>query len=189
MADSSAARPHPVPGAHTEEREAEEKLAALRQRLARSVARICPPWLAASADDITQAAIVRLVKMVGTGGNRVLAASYLEKMAYTAMVDEMRRHFRRREVAEERAPEVASVSAEAADPEREAFAREIDRGITACMEALVRTRRVAVTLFLQGDSVPDVGEALGWTTKKAEHLVYRALEQLRQCLSRKGLRP
>ena len=66
----------------------------------------------------------------------------------------------------------------------ERTSREIDRGITDCLGRLPQPRRLAVTLFLQGYTVPEAGRLLGWTTKKTEHLVSRGLEGLRGCLSR-----
>jgi RNA polymerase sigma factor (sigma-70 family) len=124
-----------------------------------------------------------------SGGNRDLSSSYLQKAAYSAAVDEMRRYFRRREVAEEDSPEVHEGTSATPDPEQEAMASEIGRGITDCLGDLVQPRRLAATAYLQGCSVPEVGRRMGWSTKKAEHLVYRALEQLRECLTRKGLTP
>lgn len=161
----------------------------LRERLKRSVARICPPWLARHADDIIQIALLRVLDVLRAGGNRALSASYLKRAAYSAAVDEMRRQFRRREVSEEDLPGLQSLASAAADPEQGALANEIGRGITDCLGDLVPARRLAATLYLQGCSVPEVGSRLGWSTKKAEHLVYRALEQLRGCLTRKGLNP
>lgn len=163
-------------------------IAELRERLKRAVARVCPPWLARHGDDIIQTALLRVLDVLQTGGNRELSASYLRRAAYSAAVDEMRRHFRRREVSEEDST-LQSLTSAAADPERDALASEIGRGITDCLGDLVDPRRLAVTLHLQGCSVPEVGRRLGWSTKKAEHLVYRALEQLRECLTRKGLTP
>jgi RNA polymerase sigma-70 factor (ECF subfamily) len=46
-----------------------------------------------------------------------------------------------------------------------------------------------VVLHLQGHSLKEVGSLLGWTEKKAENLVYRALAGLRTCLVTKGIRP
>jgi RNA polymerase sigma-70 factor (ECF subfamily) len=163
-----------------------ETLLAVRRRLASAARRACPPWLVAEAEDVAQAAFLKVLTSLQGGGVAEPTASYLEKAAYSAAVDEMRRRFRRREVPEDGAFERAEPGA---DPERLAAAREIEGGITVCLEGLVRPRRLAVTLFLQGSSVPEVGRILGGSTKKAEHLVYRGLEQLRRCLTARGLAP
>ena len=50
-------------------------------------------------------------------------------------------------------------------------------------------RLVAVQALLdQGHSVPEIGQLLGWTAKKAENLVYRGMADLRGCLGKKGIR-
>lgn len=167
----------------------ERTITDLRLRLARAVRTVCPPWLRSHAEDIAQLAFMRVLGSEGTGGNRDLPASYLRKAAYSAVVDEIRRQLRRREVAAEEIPQLSSLPSRAADPERLARASEVGRALAECLRDLLSARRVAATLYLQGCSVPEVGRRLDWSTKKAEHLVYRALEQLRGCLTAKGLAP
>ena len=53
----------------------------------------------------------------------------------------------------------------------------------------MRPRRLAVTLHLQGHSVPEVGRLMGWSAKKADNLVYRGRADLRECLELRGIRP
>jgi RNA polymerase sigma-70 factor (ECF subfamily) len=76
-----------------------------------------------------------------------------------------------------------------ADPEDATRAREIGRGIRACLAAISDDRRVALTLRLLGHSVPEAARQLGWPGKRVENLVYRGLSDLRACLERKGLKP
>jgi RNA polymerase sigma-70 factor (ECF subfamily) len=166
-----------------------EDYARLRQQLARSVRRVCPAWLAASADDIVQGALVKVLNLQQRSeGERRLETSYLVRMAYSAVVDEIRRRRRSREVpmavtAEE------SVADRLPDPERIARGHEIGVAIADCLAGLVLPRRLAVTLHLQGHTVPEAGSLLGWSAKRAENLVYRGLADLRACLAGKGLRP
>ena len=54
---------------------------------------------------------------------------------------------------------------------------------------LVRPRRLAVALYLQGHSVPEAAKLLEWGNKRTENLVYRGLADLRECLAKKGLKP
>ena len=74
-----------------------------------------------------------------------------------------------------------------ADPERCAAGREVGRAIRGCLAKLVTPRRLAVTLHLQGHSVPEAAKLLGWGTKRAENLIYRGLVDLRGCLSSAGV--
>jgi RNA polymerase sigma-70 factor (ECF subfamily) len=104
------------------------------------------------------------------------------------LVDEIRRVRRRRETGiEDETVELKAVTAE--DPERLTASAEIGRGIQDCLVCLKRERRLAVTLYLQGQGVVDISRVLEWPRKSVENLVYRGLADLRQCLLAKGLRP
>lgn len=160
----------------------------LTARIERAARRACPRLLAGEAQDIAQSALVRLLEQKQRGGIADWNASYLEKVAWSVAIDEVRRRLRRPEVQDEtmdtRPAEVAWN-----DPHRVAGAQELAREMNGCLAALVPARRAAVALFLGGESVPAAARLLGHSTKKAEHLVYRGLEQLRACLQQKGLAP
>ena len=74
-------------------------------------------------------------------------------------------------------------------PEHRAASSEIGRGIVDCLTRLIRPRRLAVTLYLHGCTVPEAAGRLGWPLRKTESLVYRGLADMRACLERKGLEP
>ena len=166
--------------------------AQLHRELVRAVDRVCPRWMADKADDLVQVAMMRVMEIQRKKeGTAELNAFYLRKAAYSAMIDEIRRLRRRQEVPLE-ADEGDGAggfdpAAETADPERASAGREAGRAIRDCLGGMVKPRRMAVTLNLQGHSVPDIGKLLGWTGKKAENLVYRGMADLRGCLESKGL--
>src|SRR5262245_57974744 len=164
----------------------------LREDLERMVARICPAWLAAQRDDVVQAAVMRVIQVLDRRspgeGNAAFPASYLYKVGYNAVVDEIRRARRRRETDLEDAAD-GRVIAGPPDPERTAASMEIGRGIQACLACMKRDRRLAVTLYLQGHTVAEAARILEWPFKRTENLVYRGLADLRACLASKGLRP
>ncbi len=120
---------------------------------------------------------------------RPLPAAYLWKVAYTATIDEIRKLRSKREVSlhVEGAEEPADMRA--LGPERGAESAQLSAAIRECLSALKDTRRQAVTLYLQGHSVPEIGRLLGWSTKRAENMVYRGLAELRATLSKRGWRP
>ena len=167
----------------------EDEVADVRARLTRALARICPRWLRAAADDIVQTAVIRAL---GSGpaceGTGHLPTSYLEKAAYCAMIDEIRRRRRLREDALD-TPAVLETAHPRPDPEREAVSRELGQGIRTCLATLVRPRQRAVALYLLGNTGPEMAALLGWSAKRVENLVYRGLSDLRQCLSRRGIEP
>jgi RNA polymerase sigma-70 factor (ECF subfamily) len=163
----------------------------LREDLKRSVAKVCPRWLADRSEDLVQVALMRIMEIRRKSeGTAEFTPYYLKRAAYSALVDEIRRLRRRQEVSlqgddgEEATFDPAS---ESPDPERASAGREAGRAIRDCLDRMVRPRRMAVTLNLQGHSVPEIGRLLGWTGKKAENLVYRGMADLRGCLAEKGL--
>lgn len=169
----------------------------LRERIARSVARVCPRWLADQQDDLVQVATLRVLELqTASEGGRQFTAGYLWRVAYTAVVDEIRRRKRRSEVSLEGCdvtPEGASLGdtlpSTEPDPESRGQGSQIGLGIRDCLERLVRARKLAVMLYLQGHTVPAAARLLEWSSKKTENLVYRGLRDLRGCLVRKGLEP
>ena len=167
----------------------EELFAGLRRRLALSVRRVCPLWLASHADDIVQTAMIRILEASRKRGEGKpdLSSLYLEKAVFSAMIDEIRRRRRRREDAMDEAslPEAAGSSLPA--PQAAAESREIAEGIRDCLGRLLEARKIAVTLNLLGHSVPEIASLLRWKAKVAENQVYRGLAALRQCLAAKGL--
>lgn len=75
------------------------------------------------------------------------------------------------------------------DPESRSSGREMGRAIRRCLAELIRPRRLAVSLHLQGHRIKEVGELMGWSAKRAENLIYRGLADLRACLEGKGFGP
>jgi len=168
---------------------------ALAATMARAVRRQCPPWLADQAQDIAQAALAKVVALdKAAEGKRPLTSFYLHKVAHSALVDEIRRRKRRREVSIE-APTEGGEQARPfephaqGDPESHTSYRQLGVAIRACLASATRDRRLAVVLYLQGHSVPEASRILGWDVKRTENLVYRGLADLRQCLLGKGHRP
>ena len=161
----------------------------LRATLVRVVARVCPAWLANQRDDIVQSAWLRVQPHLPPEGNPPLAASYLSKVAYSALVDEIRRLRRLRETELDAVGDLPADGAAGGDPERRAEGRRISDAIRGCLAALVPDRKSATTLHLLGHSVPDVARLMTWNEKRAENLVYRGLADLRKCLLARGVRP
>jgi RNA polymerase sigma-70 factor, ECF subfamily len=169
------------------------ELEQLQKDLVRAVNRICPRWMVDRADDIVQVALMRVMEIQRKKeGTAELSQFYLKKTAYSALVDEIRRLRRRQEVSiegsgDEEDSTPYDPAAPGPDPERASSSREAGRAIRDCLGQMVAPRRSAVTLNLQGHSVPEIGKLMGWTGKKAENLVYRGMSDLRGCLESKGI--
>ena len=66
-----------------------------------------------------------------------LQPSYLWKAAHTALVDEIRRHARRRETSLEAVPSKAFPAGRQADAEQRLFGAEMGKALLACLSKLV----------------------------------------------------
>jgi len=162
----------------------------VRRHLIIAMHRVCPPALADEAEDLVQRALLKLMKSQVSGeGNRTVSASYLWRVAYTAVIDEIRRRNRRREETLMENSASAGQTALQPDPEREASSRTIGEVIRECLGRIVETRRRAVTLHLVGHTVPEIAALLSRRTKQADNLVYRGMADLRRCLTNKGITP
>src|SRR5262245_3671181 len=161
----------------------------LRVHLGRALARACPRVLADRREDLLQDCLVRVMDLVTrSGAERQFSASYLYKVAHSVLIDEIRRIRRRRETPLEEGEPVPTESP-SGNPEAVAAGREIGRGILECLARLLQERRLSVTLYLQGQTVPEAARILDWSPKKTENLVYRGLADLRECLAAKGIKP
>jgi RNA polymerase sigma-70 factor (ECF subfamily) len=182
-------------GATREPARADSRWTTLAATMARAVRRQCPAWLGNDAQDIAQAALTKVMAAERKNeGERPLSSFYLHRVAHSALVDEIRRRKRRQEVSLEGAAESADEArsfepAAQGDPESEASFSELGTAVRDCLQGAKRERRLAVTLYLHGHSVPEAARILGWDVKRTENLVYRGLADLRQCVMGKGHRP
>jgi RNA polymerase sigma-70 factor (ECF subfamily) len=159
---------------------------ALREQIGRSVASVCPGWLAADREDIVQAVLTRVIDIVRRDEWKAPpSASYLWKAAFNATIDEIRRVRRRREQPIDDVTR-RDLTAAQPDPERLARTQQMGRAIHDCLTRLNRDRRLAVTLVLQGDTAREAAGRLDWSIKKVENLVFRGMHELRECLTSKG---
>lgn len=155
----------------------------LRARLLAAVRRVCPPRLRDQEDDLVQTALVKLMRSAATVEHE---PAFLRRVAYSIVVDEVRRLKRRSEVAfSPSLPDRIANSGELS-PEVRARGEQVGQALLRCLEALAPDRRRAVALYLQDHGVPEIAERLGWDRKRAANLVYRGLEDLRGALGDAG---
>ncbi len=158
----------------------------LRRDLVRAVRRVCPRSLAADAEDLVQEAFIRLLRARKLGSESTLSPAYLKKVAYSAVIDEIRR--RRRRVAVD---PVTDDTLESAAEDRAVAAPDTSLGnaMELCLQRLEPDRKRAVTLHLLGYSGSEIAHILGCNMKRADNLTHRGLAQLREYLHDMGLSP
>ncbi len=163
----------------------------LRKELKLAVRRVCPKELVDREDDLVQVGMIRVMDLRRKSKeDRKLNSAYYKRVAYTTVIDEIRRIRRKNEISfNGDAEDEIQLTASNPNPEKQMEATQIGHGIRECLLRMITPRRLAVTLHLQGHSVPGAARLLGWSLKKTENLVYRGIKDLRHCLESKGLRP
>jgi len=184
--------------ARTRSSDTDERFERLMDRYAallRSVvAQHCPRDLGIEAIDVEQEARVRLWRALAREKELTDPASYIYRVAVTTAIDAVRRVVARREdqlrteAFEDEETTVVNLPADPAQaPDAITARRELMDRVAAAVRSLPENRRRAVELHLQGLSLTEIGELLGWTEAKARNLVYRGLDNLRGTLRREGL--
>jgi len=158
----------------------------LREEMSGAVRSVCPGWLADQADDLVQVAMMRIHRRYD---DRSLNRSFLYRVAHSVVVDEIRKQRRRNEVGMTPTTPERIASPQARSPERSAVGASLGGHIVTALQQLSDDRRRAVTLYLQGHSVPEASRLLGYSRKKTENLVYRGLADLRAGLRERGIEP
>jgi RNA polymerase sigma factor (sigma-70 family) len=158
----------------------------LRRDLERAVRRVCPRSLAEDAEDLVQESLIRLLTARKLDSESRVSAAYLKKVAYSAVIDEIRR--RRRRPAAEPASDIELESAAdmTATPAPDTL---LGNALETCLQRLQADRQRALTLHLLGYSGAEVAGLLGCNLKRAENLTLRGLAQLREYLNEMGLWP
>jgi RNA polymerase sigma-70 factor, ECF subfamily len=119
-----------------------------------------------------QTALVRMLERPPTEESGPRGASYLWRVAFSVVIDEIRRRKRGQNYqneAESRAVQTAP-------------GPDMGTEIRDCLSRLAEPRRVSVTLHLQGFRLAEVATSLQWSEKRVENLIYRGLADLRRCL-------
>jgi RNA polymerase sigma-70 factor (ECF subfamily) len=166
----------PLPGGTEVQPRNAEAWARTCRILASAVRRHCPSDLSSMREDLVQIAILKLVENRAHEENSEPRASYLRKIAFTVVIDELRRRKRG-----------AAYRQQAVNLELETVSPEVGLAIRQCLQRLSADRRVVVALYLQGSRLAETARALGWVEKRAENLLYRGLQELRLCLGPGGL--
>jgi RNA polymerase sigma factor (sigma-70 family) len=157
-----------------------------RQILVDVVRRVCPAWLRDSSDDLVQTATMKLLRSTVEIEQ---TEPYLSRVAYTVVIDEIRRRKRRREVG--MSPSLPHRLRDSGDVSPEARVRgaEVGKVLLESLRELSDDRRRVVALYLQDHTVPEITELLEWDRKRVSNLLYRGLDDLRSTLRRRGVTP
>jgi RNA polymerase sigma factor (sigma-70 family) len=160
--------------------------AEVRRQLVRAVRSYCPPWMADQHDDLVQMSAMRILRATGVHD---LAPAYLRRVAYTVVIDEIRRRRRSGEVGMSPSMPDRIARSGSLSPESRVRGVELGARLVDCLAELSADRRAAVALYLQSHTVPEISVMLDCDPKRAANLVYRGLADLRAALVRQGIEP
>lgn len=158
----------------------------LRRHLERAVRRVCPKSLVEDAEDLVQESLVRLFTARKLGNDSRVSAAYLKKVAYSAVIDEIRRRRRRPTTDSAFDAELDSAADMTSTPAPDT---QLGNALETCLQRLHVDRQRALTLHLLGYSGAEVASILGCNLKRAENLTLRGLAQLREYLTDMGMWP
>jgi RNA polymerase sigma factor (sigma-70 family) len=139
-------------------------------------------------DEVLQDIRIRLWKTHAANENLdALGASYLHKVAMSAVIDFLRRRTARREDSLESvsAPDRVPTSLHVAPLDASASA-ELAHRLEVALGGLVPNRRLVVQLHLEGYERHEISSMTGWTEAKVRNLLYRGLDDLRALLRADG---
>ena len=160
--------------------------AEVRAKLVRYVRRVCPAWLAPQKEDLVQMAAIKLLR---TASDKEWTDGFLSRVAYSVVIDEIRRKRRRNEVGMSPSMPERIMNSADLNPETIARGQRVGEVLLECVASLKEDRRRAVTLYLQDHPVPEIAERMHCDRKRASNLVYRGLDDLRGALRKRGLTP
>ncbi len=139
-------------------------------------------------DEVLQDIRIRLWKTRASDENlEALGASYLHKVAMSAVIDFLRRRAARREdsldsvMTTDLMPSSLQVT-----PVDSSASSELTHRLEAALGSLVQNRRLVVQLHLEGYERHEIAGMTGWTEAKVRNLLYRGLDDLRALLRADG---
>lgn len=139
-------------------------------------------------DEVLQDVRIRLWKTRASDENLdALGASYLHKVAISAVIDFLRRRTSRREETLDRVMTAETVpSSLQVAPVDASASSELTRRLEAALDGLAQNRRLVVQLHLEGYERHEIAGMTGWTEAKVRNLLYRGLDDLRALLRADG---
>ena len=145
--------------------------------------------LALAADDLVQEVRIRVWNVHAGDTNARLKPSYYYKVVNSAIIDCLRSHrgtlshsVRAENPGDPDGDEAALIEQIGSDddgPDAHFAEQEQRARLLAAIDRLPAERRRAVTLFLQGFTVPEIAELCGCDRTRAHNLTYRGVRALK----------
>jgi len=136
------------------------------------------------ADDVVQETFLRAYRQIGRFESRANFGTWLYRIAVNCSLDLLRQRPRRVEEQPREDQDEPSADCEAsASPERMTFSAEVQGKVSAALCGLSDAERAAFVLrHFEGQSIEEIGHALGLRTSATKHTVFRAVQKMRRAL-------
>ena len=147
-----------------------------------------PELPSAEKDDIVQEINLKLWKMISGGRKIHNLKSYLWKAVHTTAIDIIFKKIDNMDIDTLIHPiqNEESPSNNFLSHELSIEAKDDKFILEKAIKSLSQNRRIVMKLRLLGMNIREMGELLGWTESKANHLYYRGLEDLEKILKSLG---
>jgi RNA polymerase sigma-70 factor, ECF subfamily len=136
------------------------------------------------ADDVVQETFLRAYRQIDRFESRANFGTWLYRIAVNCSLDLLRQRPRRpQEQGHEDAEAIAAERETNPSPERLAFSAEVQAKVTLALQDLSAAERAAFLLrHFEGQSIGEIGRALGLRTSATKHTVFRAVQKMRRAL-------
>ena len=146
--------------------------------------------VALAADDLVQEVRIRVWQVFSRDRKSRFKTSYYYKVVNSAIIDSLRSyrgtlaHSVRAEIDgdEDEPALIESISGEDQGPDSALEEQQRKARLIVAIRQLPADRRRAVTLFLQGFTVPEMAELLGCDSNRAHNLAYRGVRALKELM-------
>ena len=133
------------------------------------------------SEDVVQETFLRAYKQLHRWEARSSFGTWLYRIAANYAVDLVR--MRRRHGADDGEEAVHVLASSSPGPERLMLSGKVQEGIAAALNELSRQERTAFVLrHFEGQSIDEIGAALGLSGSAAKHSIFRAVQKLRRAL-------
>ena len=146
--------------------------------------------VALAADDLVQEVRIRVWTVYSGDRNSRLKTSYYYKVVNSAIIDSLRSHRgtlahsvrSESDGGEDEPALIERIGGEEQGPDSVFDEQRRKTRLLEAIRQLPADRRRAVTLFLQGFTVPEIAELLGCDRNRAHNLAYRGVRALKELL-------
>jgi len=138
-------------------------------------------------EDIEQEIKIKIWKFIAKGKNIEKLSSYIQKVAYTVTIDELRKM--RKQTLPRRVDELKKVYSFSQNfligqinksPEFFFEKKELKMFLREAVDSLNGNRKQVLRLYMKGMSIEEISQLFDWDKAKVRHLLYRGIDAIKE---------